>query len=90
MVRRGDTLVFVEVKTRRREDFGRPLSAIDARERHALNRAAAAFVRRAGYPRLYFRFDVVEVLGQPEEGEPLIRHVENAFPFEPRLRFSRQ
>jgi hypothetical protein len=33
---------------------------------------------------------VVEVLGQPEEGEPLIRHVENAFPFEPRLRFSRQ
>ena len=50
---------------------------------------AAAYVRKAGYPRLYFRFDVIEVLGQPEEGEPLIRHVENAFPFEPRLRFSR-
>ena len=89
VVRRGDTLVFVEVKTRRREDFGRPLSAVNPRKRHALNRAAAAYVRKAGYPRLFFRFDVVEVLGQPEVGEPLIRHVENAFPFEQRLRFSR-
>jgi len=79
--------VFVEVKTRRREDFARPLLAVDREKRHALNRAAAAYLRRARYPNLFYRFDVVEVLGQPEEGEPLIRHVEDAFPFERRFHF---
>jgi len=27
------------------------------------------------------------LLGQPEEGEPLIRHLDNAFPFEQRFKF---
>jgi putative endonuclease len=87
VARTGETLVFVEVKTRRREDFARPMTAVDGRKRHALNRAAAAWLRRAGYPGLFYRFDVVEVLGQPEEGEPLVRHTEDAFPFERRFVF---
>ena len=87
VARIGDTLVFVEVKTRRREDFGRPLMAVDKKKRHALNRAAAAYLRRAKFPDLYYRFDVIEVLGQPEEGEPVIRHLDDAFPFEPRFKF---
>jgi putative endonuclease len=87
VARTGETLVFVEVKTRRREDFGRPMKAVDNNKRHALNRAAAAFLRKAGFPKLYYRFDVIEVLGQPEEGAPLMRHLDNAFPFEPRFKF---
>jgi putative endonuclease len=87
VARAGETLVFVEVKARRREEFGRPAQAVDREKRHALNRAAAAYLRRARYPRIYYRFDVVEVLGQPEEGEPLIRHLEDAFPFERRFKF---
>jgi len=83
----GETLVFVEVKARRREEFGRPLMAVDKDKRHALNRAAAAYLRKARFPNLFYRFDVVEVLGQPEEGEPLIRHLDNAFPFEQRFKF---
>jgi putative endonuclease len=83
----GETLVFVEVKTRRREDFGRPMMAVDKDKRHALNRAAAAYLRRAKFPKLFYRFDVVEVLGQPEEGEPAIRHLDDAFPFEQRFKF---
>lgn len=83
----GEILVFVEVKTRRREEYGRPMMAVDKDKRHALNRAAAAYLRRAKFPHLYYRFDVVEVLGQPEEGEPLIRHLDNAFPFEQRFKF---
>ena len=35
-----DTLVFVEVKARKNEDFGRPLSAVDRGKRRALGRAA--------------------------------------------------
>jgi putative endonuclease len=69
VARRGDTLVFVEVKTRKREDFGRPLSAVNARKRHALKPRGGGLCAQGGYPRLFFRFDVIEVLGQPEEGE---------------------
>jgi putative endonuclease len=87
VARIGETLVFVEVKTRRREEFGRPMMAVDQDKRHALNRAAAAYLRKARFPNLYYRFDVVEVLGQPEEGEPLIRHLDDAFPFEQRFKF---
>jgi putative endonuclease len=87
VARIGETLVFVEVKTRRREEFGRPMMAVDKDKRHALNRAAAAYLRKARYPNLYYRFDVIEVLGQPEEGEPVIRHLDDAFPFEQRFKF---
>ena len=87
VARIGETLVFVEVKTRRREAFGRPMRAVDRGKRHALNRAAAAYLRKAGFPKLYYRFDVIEVLGQPEDGEPLIRHLDDAFPFEARFKF---
>lgn len=79
-------LVFVEVKTRAREWKGiRPADAVDARKRHALNRAAVAFLRKAGMPKRIYRFDIVEVLGEREgDGSPRIRHVESAFPFEDR------
>ena len=87
VARIGETLVFVEVKTRRREEFGRPMMAVDKDKRHALNRAAAAYLRKAKFPYLYYRFDVIEVLGQPEEGEPVIRHLDDAFPFEVRFKF---
>ncbi len=87
VVRDAETLVFVEVKTRRREDFGRPVTAVKKDKRHALNRAAAAFLRQAGFPDLYYRFDVIEVVGEPEDAEPEVTHIENAFPFEARFKF---
>lgn len=88
VARTGDTLVFVEVKTRRQESFGRPMTAVDKGKRHALNRAASAYLRKARYPDLFYRFDVIEVLGRPEEGLPNeVRHIDNAFPFEKRFRF---
>lgn len=87
IARTGETLVFVEVKTRGRETFGRPMMAVDAKKRHALNRAAAAYLRKAKFPNLFYRFDVVEVLGQPDDGQPEIRHLDNAFPFERRFMF---
>jgi putative endonuclease len=87
IARHNETLVFVEVKTRGDEDFGPPASAVDDNKRHALNRAAAAYLRKARYPDLYYRFDLIEVIGQPGDKQPEIRHIENAFPFEKRFRF---
>ena len=57
-----DTLVFVEVKTRTREDFGRPIAAIDQDQRNRISRGALAWLRLLDNPEILFRFAVVEVL----------------------------
>lgn len=85
VARHGAQLVFVEVKTRSGEVFGRPLSAVDRGKRHTLSRAAVRYLQRLKDPRVCFRFDVVEVIGRPGSDEPpLVRHIENAFPLDRR------
>ena len=82
---RDGTLVFVEVKTRASEQYGAPLSAVDRNKRRALNKAAIRYLQKAKWPKLAYRFDVVEVVGSPlSKTPPVIRHIENAFPFERR------
>jgi putative endonuclease len=78
VARDGEILVFVEVKTRKTETYGRPLSAVDRRKRHVLSRAAVRYLGRLRKP-VNFRFDVVEVIGSRDTGNPLVRHIENAF-----------
>jgi len=76
-----DTLVFVEVKTRANEDFGRPAAAVNRRKQHRLARAAMRYLKRLKSQPAGFRFDVVEVVGGPQDcPKPAIRHIENAFP----------
>ncbi len=79
VARDKDVLVFVEVKTRRGVDFGRPIAAVNAKKKHVLSRAAVRYLKKLGFPKVYIRFDVVEVTGTPDAGELDINHVENAF-----------
>lgn len=81
VAREGKVLVFVEVKTRRAEEYGRPLSSVDRRKRHILSRAAVRYLRKLKRP-VTFRFDVVEIVGLEGAGPPVIRHIENAFPLD--------
>jgi len=81
---RDGVLTFVEVKTRTDERVARPATAVNAAKRRALNRAARAYLRKAGFPKLIYRFDIVEVVGCPDGPPPEIRHHENAFPFDRR------
>ena len=81
VARDGDSLLFVEVKSRRGEDYGRPAYAVNREKRHALARAAAAYLRRANFPKCFYRFDVVEVIAKPGETAPVVRHIRDAFPF---------
>ena len=74
--RQGRELVFVEVKTRSTEDFGRPFSAVDRKKRRLIIRGAIRWLRLLDMPDITFRFDVVEVISGPH-GE--IRIIENAF-----------
>jgi putative endonuclease len=73
-----DTLVFVEVKTRTREDFGRPFDAVDRDKQKRIARGGLAWLRLLGDPDILFRFDVVEVI-LPENAEPRIELLRNAF-----------
>lgn len=83
----GEQLVFVEVKTRRTEDFGRPIRAVDRAKRLRMSRAAVRYIKRLRDPKIYFRFDVVEVVGCPEdaEGPIVVRHIRNAFQLDRRF-----
>jgi putative endonuclease len=85
VARDGKVLVFVEVKTRKSELYGRAISAVDRAKRHTLSRAAVRYIKRLNNPKICFRFDVVEVVGSRKNSEPPeIRHIENAFSLERR------
>jgi putative endonuclease len=85
LIARGrEVLVFVEVKTRRSQDFGRPVAAVDRRKKQFLSRAAVRYLKKLGFPEVYIRFDVIEVLGVPGSGKPDLKHIENAFPLDSR------
>jgi putative endonuclease len=76
--RDGDTLVFVEVKTRGDERFGRPIEAVDRQKQMRVSKGGLAWLRLLDNPDVIFRFDVVEVL-LPKKGEPQCELIENAF-----------
>ncbi|MCF7848934.1 MAG: YraN family protein [Kiritimatiellales bacterium] len=83
IARQDETLVFIEVKTRKNEDFGRPASAVGSKKRKHLSRAAVHYLKRLKSNPAYIRFDVVEVIGEPGGSVPELRHIENAFPLDP-------
>ena len=77
--RERDVLVFVEVKTRSGQDFGRPVEAVHADQQRRISLGALAWLRLLGNPNILFRFDVVEVTMLPG-AEPRIELVRDAFP----------
>ncbi|MEX2577850.1 MAG: YraN family protein [Verrucomicrobiales bacterium] len=73
-----DVLVFGEVKTRSRGEFGEPARAVNRAKQRLVIRGANAWLRELNHPEILFRFDVIEVLlidGEP----PRVRVNENAF-----------
>jgi putative endonuclease len=77
IIRRGDSVAFVEVKTRRRIGFGGPIGAVSARKRRHLSHAATIWIDRYGERGLEYRFDVIGVL--VNGGLVRVVHIENAF-----------
>jgi len=76
--RERDTLVFGEVKTRTRGEFGDPAKSVTRDKEKLVIRGANAWLRELNYPEVQFRFDIIEVL-LPEGGPPRIQVIENAF-----------
>ena len=61
IARERDTLVFVEVKTRRTKDFGGPAAAVNARKQRQLSRVALTYLNMKKLVQIPARFDVVAV-----------------------------
>ena len=83
VARLGDTLCFVEVKSRSSDRFGTPAEAVGWEKRQTMQAIASHYLATICDPCASARFDVVEVyLGQGEDGEPQVRsinHIEDAF-----------
>ena len=62
----GDTLCFVEVKTRRDLEFAGPLSNVDLRKQRTVTRTARAYRRIFSVSEIKYRFDVVTVVGDDD------------------------
>jgi len=78
VARDGDTLSFVEVKTRRKRSTSRPLEAVDVKKQDLIKRGARAWLNLLKNDEILWRFDVVEV--ELTEGEkPEITVIEGAF-----------
>jgi putative endonuclease len=57
----GETLVFIEVKTRRSRIAGAPEEAVDERKQTRMRRAAEVFARRYRADEIEMRFDIAAV-----------------------------
>ena len=71
IAQKGDTVVFVEVKTRRTAEVAAPEENVTAEKRRRVIAAARVYIDRRNDPELYYRFDVASVL-IPESGKPTI------------------
>jgi ribonuclease HII len=65
IAREGETVAFVEVKTRSGGRYGSPVEAVDARKRERMLVAAQAFLAEASLGDSACRFDVAEVRRDP-------------------------
>ena len=67
----GETLCFIEVKTRRSADFTPVITNVDARKQRQIIRTAKVYRKIFGIHDMAFRYDVVTVL-MPKHTEPTI------------------
>ena len=74
----GQTLVFVEVKTRVAHEAGHPAEAVDERKQRQLTRLAASYLKHHGLLDFPARFDVIAITWSPT-ARPRIEHFQSAF-----------
>lgn len=79
IAREGDTIAFVEVRTRATRDEIPPEDTIGPTKQHRIRQAAQRYMDACGEEvGVYYRFDVVSVI-LPETGKPDIRLIRDAF-----------
>ena len=72
----GDTLCFIEVKSRASDWFAPPQVNVDLRKRRQITRAARAYRQMIGVEDQAYRYDVVTVI-LPDDSAPRIELLRN-------------
>jgi len=79
IARHGDTLVFVEVRTRSSARYGSPEESVNRRKQQKLRQLALLYLTTAEAHYSSYRFDVVTLFCPDMTGEPLVNHYSHAF-----------
>ncbi len=77
IARKGNVIVFVEVKTRQNANFAPARDAVNYHKQHRIRAAAGQYLDEKGLGNMFARFDVAEVYHP--ENNPEINIIENAF-----------
>jgi putative endonuclease len=72
-----DTIVFVEVKSRRSVQFGSPKQAVTLRKQKKVSMVALYYLKSTGQSNAKARFDVVSVISNQDK--PQVEIIRNAF-----------
>lgn len=77
IARDGAVLVFIEVKTKKREGFGEPEDWINRRKQNQIGRLALGYLQQKNIENVECRFDVVTL----DKTGPvaMVNHIEDAF-----------
>jgi putative endonuclease len=78
IVRKGDLLVFVEVKTRSAEAIDTPGASVTTAKQRRIVLAAKQYLAALGTPEPYVRFDVMEIM-RMADGSTKLHCIEDAF-----------
>jgi putative endonuclease len=85
----GPVLCFIEVKARTSDEFAPPQTNVDLRKRRQIARAARGYRRMFGLTNSPFRYDVITVVGKPDDRKPRI-NLQKAFWSDDQLRKARR
>ena len=82
IAQKGNYIVFIEVKTRKNDEFGSPADAVNKTKQHKIYKTAQSYIVNNGND-FDYRFDVIEVMYKNTVFGGYktykINHIENAF-----------
>ena len=78
VAQQGNTLVFVEVRTRHGDRLGSPEESVSPAKQAKLIELAYTYLAQTGCPDSPWRIDVIALLLNPREGVARFNHIESA------------
>lgn len=73
---KDDVIAFIEVKTRKNENYGYPYESVTSSKQRKIIKSALAYIKLNSITNKQFRFDIIEIF---LDGEGRINHIEDAF-----------
>lgn len=78
IAKKGNLIVFSEVKTRKSDKYGPPELAVNKKKQERIKRLAKHYAKIKKLDKFQIRFDVISII-IPDAGNPAMKHIEAAF-----------